>query len=215
MKRIAWGIVVGGAVAAAFTDSAVANATGETWTPDYDVGNAQLLAQMPALGERGWSPAWELPASFTSGTGTTLTGTDYITQSGGGFTDEFATKDGAIFEQSQLFPGLTNLYYHPAGDGAVVDVMKTPFGNIDLSSAPSWAVSDLTQLGDAATVGQNIVVTDVAFGRIGQAIGLSDKNGDAAAGGLTEHATITTLQTRWCGRRRPPTPWAPVRRRRR
>lgn len=115
MKRIAWGIVVGGAAAAAFAGSGVAGATGETWTPDYDVNGAQLFAGLPTLGQEAWSPAWELPASFTSGNGTVLTGTDYITQSGGGLNDEFITKDGAVFDQNQVFPGFTNLYYDPAG----------------------------------------------------------------------------------------------------
>ncbi|MEB3031310.1 hypothetical protein [[Mycobacterium] nativiensis] len=194
MKRIAWGIVVGGAAAAAFTGSGVAGATGATWTPSYDVNDAQLFAGLPTLGQEAWSPAWELPASFTSATGTVLTGTDYLTPTIGGLNNELVTTDGTVFDQNQLFPGFTNLYYDPAGGGTAVDAMKTPFGSFDLASAPSWAVPDFPTA-TAETVGQNIVVTDVAFGRIGQAIGLADRNGYAAGGGVTDHATITTLQT--------------------
>jgi len=194
MKRIAWGIVVGGVAAAAFAGSGVAGATGGTWTPDYDVDDAQLFAGLPTLGQEAWSPAWELPASFTSGTGTVLTGTDYITQSGGGLNDEFITKDGAVFDQNQVFPGFTNLYYDPAGGGTAVDVMKTPFGSFDLGSVPSWAVPG-SSTGAAETVGHNIVVTDGAMYNIGEAIGLADKTGAAAAGEVTDPAAITTLQT--------------------
>ncbi|UVO13660.1 hypothetical protein NM962_06080 [Mycobacterium sp. SVM_VP21] len=193
MKHIAWGIVVGGAAAAAFAGSGVAGATGGTWTPDYDVNDAQLFAVLPALGQEGWSPAWQLPASFTSGTGTVLTGTDYLTPTIGGLNNEFVTSDGATYDQNQLFPGFTNLYYDPAGNGTAVDVMKTPFGSFDLASAPSWAVPDFPT-GTAETVGNNIVVADGAIYRIGDAIGLSDAARGAWFGGLTDHATITALQ---------------------
>jgi len=192
MKRIAWGIVAAGAAAAAVASSGAANATGETWTPDYDLGNAQLFAQMPALGERGWSPAWELPASFTSSDGTTLTGTDYLTQSGGGLNNEFVTGDGAVFDQDQLFPGFTNLYYDPAGDGAAVDVLKTPFGDVDLASAPSWAVPDFPQ-GSADVVGHNIVVTDSGGSRITEALGLS--NGSIHWAGGPTATSVTPMET--------------------
>ncbi|MEB3049959.1 hypothetical protein KV112_09480 [Mycolicibacter sp. MYC123] len=195
MKHIAWGIVIGGAAAAAFAGSGVANADPASWTPSYDVDGAQLFAGLPTLGQEAWSPAWELPVSFTSSDGTTLTGTDYITASSGGFNDEFITKDGATYDQNQLLPGFTNLYYDPAGDGTAVDVMKTPFGNVDLSSmASTFAPPELPTV-NAETVGHNIVVADGAIYRIGEAIGLSDKTGVAAAGGLTDPATITTLQT--------------------
>lgn len=194
MKHVAWGIVTGGAVAAAFAGSGVAGATGGTWTPSYDVNDAQLFAGPPTLGQEAWSSAWELPASFTSGTGTVLTGTDYLTPTIGGYNNEFVTDDGATYDQNQLFPGFTNLYYDPAGDGTAVDVMKTPFGSFDLASAPSWAVPDFPT-GPAETVGNNIVVGGIAFDRIDQAIGLADRNGVAAAGGLTDPAAITALQT--------------------
>ncbi|BBX24200.1 hypothetical protein MTER_36110 [Mycolicibacter terrae] len=193
MKHFAWGIVVGGAVAAAFASSAVANATGETWTPDYDVGTAQLLAQLPTLTQEGWSPAWELPASFTSGTGTTLTGTDYITLSGGGFNDEFITKDGAIYDQNQLFPGFTNLYYDPAGDGPAVDAMKTPFGSFDMSSmASTFAPAELPTV-NAETVGNNIVVGDGGGLRITQALGLSNGSDHWAGGPMA--TSVTPMET--------------------
>lgn len=189
MKRIAWGIVVGGATAA-FVGSAAANATGDTWTPNYDVDHAQLLAG-PGLN----SAALELPASVTSSDGTILTGTDYVSLTPGGFDDEFVTGSGAIFDQNQLFPGFTNLYYAPVG-GDAVDVMKTPFGTVDLSSmASTFAPADIERtFAPAATVGQNFVVADGATYRIGEALGLYDNTVVSAAGELTSDATITTMQ---------------------
>lgn len=139
MKRLALGIVTGGAAAAAFFGSATAHATGETWTPDYNVEGATLV-QAPG----STSLTWELPASFT-GTGgaspVTLTGTDYVTPSSGGFNDEFVTSTGAIYDQDQLGLGYTNLYYDPNPGSAtdkIVDVMKTPFGNVNISSLASY-----------------------------------------------------------------------------
>lgn len=194
MKRIAWGIVVGGAVAAAYAGSAAATADPASWTPDYDVAGAQLNAAMSFPGP--WSPVWELPASFTSSTGTTLTGTDYLTTAPGGFNDDFVTNTGATYDQDQLLPGFTNLYYDPSADGTAVDVMKTPFGNIDLSAmASTFAPVDFETTSPATTVGHNIVVTDDATYNIGEAIGLSDKEGGAWIGGLTDGAAITVLQT--------------------
>lgn len=196
MKRITWGIVVGGAAAAAFVGSATANATGDTWTPNYDIDNAQLfVGSGPA-----YTAAWELPASFTSGTGadaTTLTGTDYLTASPGGLNDEFVTNDGVIYDQDQLGGGFTNLYYDMGGPGNnVVDYMKTPFGSYDISSMASlFTPGDFEKdFSTAATVGQNIVVADGAEGRIGAALGLSSPG--EFTGGLTEDATITPMLTK-------------------
>lgn len=181
MKRIAWGIVVGGVAAAAFAGSGVAGATGETWTPDYDVNGAQLF-----LGPDGASPAWELPASFTSSSGTTLTGADYLTTSPGGFNDQFITDTGAIYDQDQMGGGFTNLYYYdPVGDSAPVDIMKTPFGTVDLSSMASlFAPHDfgaVTSL--AGPIGDN---------NIGAALGLYDKIGGLWTG--LGSAGLTALQ---------------------
>lgn len=195
MKRVAWGIVVGGAVAAAFAGSA-ANATGDTWTPDYDVGGAQLFAQLPTLTQEGWSPVWELPASFTTSTGATLTGTDYLTTSSGGFNDEFITKEGAVYDQNQLGGGFTNLYYDPSSIGTAVDMMKTPFGTVDLSSMASlFAPADVTGLSTAAEVGNNIVFADFGGIRIQGALDLDNgQSGHGWAGGPADGATVTTMQ---------------------
>ena len=187
LKRRMWGNVVGGAVAAAFAAAGVAGATGDTWTPDYDVDNAQLL-----VGPSSSQEAWELPASFTSSSGTTLTGTDYLSSAPGGIDDEFITAGGAVYDQDQLFPGVTNLYYAPV-DGDAVDMMKTPFGTIDLSSmASTFAPGDVEQtFFPAAEVGQNVVVGDLSYDSINQALHL---DGDSWAGGLPADGTITAMQ---------------------
>ncbi|WP_131721513.1 hypothetical protein [Mycolicibacter heraklionensis] len=202
MKHIAWGIVVGGAAVAAFAGPGVAAATGGTWAPDYDVNDAQLFAGLPTLGQEAWSPAWELPASFTSSNGTILTGTDYISSAPGGLNDEFVTSSGATYDQEQLFPGFTNLYYNPSADGTAVDVMKTPFGNIDLTPAlPSfspylalWLVEPFAPDSTATTVGQNIIFTDSGGDRITSALSLTEKGSDWIGGPATD-ANVTPLVT--------------------
>lgn len=193
MKHFVWGIAVGGAVAAAYAGSAAATADPASWTPDYDVDGAQLNAAMSYWGP--WSPVWELPASFTSSTGTTLTGTDYLTTAPGGFNDDFVTNTGATYDQDQLLPGFTNLYYDPSADGTAVDVMKTPLGNIDLSAmASTFAPVDFETMSPATTVGQNIVFTDSGGDRITGALGLTEKGSDWVGGPATD-ANVTPLVT--------------------
>lgn len=195
MKRIVWGIVVGGAAAAAFAGSAAANADPASWTADYDVDKAQWYAGQGPL-VYGWKSAWEMPASFTHGTGTdatTLTGTDYLTQSLGALNNEFVTSSGAIYDQEQFGGGFTNLYYDPV-HGTATDVMNTPFGNIDLSSMASTFAPNDWGLSTAATVGENVVVTDDATSQIWSALGLYNNN-VGWLGGLTgDSSTITSLQ---------------------
>ncbi|MBS9532821.1 hypothetical protein KIH27_04365 [Mycobacterium sp. M1] len=184
MKRVAWGIVVGGAVAAAFAGSATANADSASWVPDYSVDNAKLF-----LGPDQTSAAWELPdTSFTHGTGAdavTLTGTDYITKSAGGFNDQFITNTGAMYEQDQLGGGFTNLFYDD-GAGHIVDTMKTPFGNVDLSSL---GTSLLPGAFDATTS----PAAPVGDAFIGAALGLY-KDADATWTGGDDHDALTALQ---------------------
>lgn len=163
MKHIAWEIVAGGAVAAAFAGSATANATGDTWTPNYDVDNATAY-QMPGSSSVGW----DLPASFTSGAGTTLTGTDFVIPSAGGYDDVFQTGAGAVYAQDQLFPGFTNLYYDAGTTGAVpVDMMKTPFGSVNLSSLASLFAPDYSHAAPVPSAG--LVASDTD---LGDALGL-------------------------------------------
>ncbi|WP_067976451.1 hypothetical protein [Mycolicibacter icosiumassiliensis] len=142
MKHVALGIVTGGAAAAAYFGSAIAYAddptgsttgTGtESWSPIYGTDSATLV-QVPG----SQSLAWDLPASFTNGS-TTLTGTDYLAPSSGGFNNEFVTSTGATYDQDQLFPGVTNLYYDSGVSGAApVDVLKTSFGDFNASSLAS------------------------------------------------------------------------------
>src|SRR5690625_1449 len=146
MKAIALGVVAGGATVAAFLTAAAANAdegtdpgtdgggdtaTTASWSPVYQSDEAQLVQGSDS------SLYWATPSSFTNGD-TTLHGDTYITQSPGGFNTVFVTDDGDVYNQNQLFPGFTNLYYNPAGDDtAAVDTLKTPFGPIDLSSMAS------------------------------------------------------------------------------
>lgn len=158
MKRSAWGIVVGGAAAAALAGSAAANATGDvTWTPDYTVDNATAY-QMPGSSSVGW----DLPASFTSSTGATLTGTDFVIPSGGGYDDVFQTGAGAVYAQDQLFPGFTNLYYDAGTTGAVpVDMMKTPFGAVNLSSLAALFAPDYSHA--VAVPSADLVASDTGL----------------------------------------------------
>lgn len=127
-------MVIGG-VAAAFFGSAAAHADDSSWSPIYDTDSATLVQ---VLGRS--TLTWDVPASFTNGT-TTLSGTDYVAPSAGGFNDEFVTNSGAVYDQDQLFPGFTNLYYDAGTKGATaVDVFKTPFGDIPAN----WAASQFT-----------------------------------------------------------------------
>lgn len=177
---------------AALLGAAAAQADTSSWTPNYTVDNATLYAGLPALNDG----SWQLPASFSHGTGAdaiTLTGTDYLMKSGGGFNDEFITKGGAIYDQNQLGGGFTNLYYDAGTGHTAVDVLKTPLGDIHLASAPSWAVPTFPT-STAEEAGHNVVVADNATDRIVSALGLS-KAGEFS-GGLTPDATITPLLTK-------------------
>lgn len=154
MKRIAVGIVAGGAAAAAFLTAASANATDSaetpsvTWTPNYTVDNAVILQ-----GQNSLADTWQLPASFTSSEGTVLVGTDYVTRTlWGGIENQFHTTDGAVYAQDQLGLGFTNLYYDADGDGKdVVDYLKTPFGTFNVSSMASvFAPEDVSKLTEAS-----------------------------------------------------------------
>lgn len=149
MKFRALGVAVGGAAAAAFLAAGTANAdTAEapaepTWTPVYQTDTAEVLQQA-----NSFINTWAVGSTFVNGD-TTLVGTTYLTPSTGGlntlFIDE-ATKD--VYNQNQLGLGFTNLYYDAGGDGKdVVDILKTPFGNIDISSMASlFAPEDVSNL---------------------------------------------------------------------
>ncbi len=149
MKAIALGAVAGGAAVAAFLTAGAANAEAGTstmdWTPVYDDAAAKLLQGPDSL-------IWSVPSTFTPIEGDTLEGDTYITHSPGGFNTIFVDDNGDIYAQNQLFPGFTNLYYDEGGDGKdAVDFLKTPFGQIDLSSmAASFAPADLSELPEAS-----------------------------------------------------------------
>ena len=156
MKHVALGIVTGGAAAAAYFGAAMAHADPgtESWSPIYGTDSATLV-QAPG----SQSLAWDLPASFTNGS-TTLTGTDYLAPSSGGFNNEFVTSTGATYDQDQLFPGVTNLYYDSGVSGAApVDVLKTSFGDFNVSS---WA-----SLFPAPTVPKDFVDSGTALQNAG------------------------------------------------
>ncbi|MDD7811942.1 hypothetical protein PP713_05105 [Mycobacterium sp. CSUR Q5927] len=152
MKFRALGVAVGGAAAAAFLAAGTANAdTAETpaptWTPVYQTDTAEVLQQA-----NSFTNTWAVGSTFVNDD-TTLVGTTYLTPSTGGlntlFIDE-ATKD--VYNQNQLGLGFTNLYYDADGDGKdVVDILKTPFGNINMSSM-AWLFTpeDVTKLHEAS-----------------------------------------------------------------
>ncbi|UVO14333.1 hypothetical protein NM962_10235 [Mycobacterium sp. SVM_VP21] len=159
MKRVALGIVTGGAATAAYFGSAMAYADdttsgtsgAESWSPVYGTDAATLVQD-----QGSGSLAWELPASFANGS-TTLSGTDYVMPSTGGYNDEFVTSAGAVYDQDQLFPGVTNLYYDDGVKGdAPVDVLKTSFGNFNVSSMASlFTPTDPQNFVDSGTALQN------------------------------------------------------------
>ncbi|HEU0191449.1 MAG TPA: hypothetical protein VFR17_09280 [Mycobacterium sp.] len=127
-------------MAAAFCAAAAAHAD-SGWTPNYDLADA-------AVGQVGpTSVAWAVPASFTNGT-TTLSGTDYVFPSAGGYENEFITETGALYDQDQLAPGYTNLFYFSGTNSDLhgADVLKTPFGSIDMPLMQGlFKPSDFTQ----------------------------------------------------------------------
>jgi roadblock/LC7 domain-containing protein len=148
MKRTTWGILAGGAVAATFLTSATADAETTpdvTWTPTYDIDSSTLVQAANST-----AFAFQTPATFTPSTGTALSGTDYVTTSSGGYDNVFVTGDGATYAQDQLGLGFTNLYYDPSGTGAVVDMLKTPFGTFDIS--PFASLLAPADYADATTV---------------------------------------------------------------
>jgi hypothetical protein len=134
-----------------------------TWTPDYGTDNAGLLQLTGSS-----ALAWELPdTTFTASNGTVLTGTDWVTQTlfAGdhiyGYDNEFITNTGALYDQHQLAPDFTNVYYYdPSVSLSAVDLLQTPVGDINMSwAAPLFepmdyiehatALSPLTDLADA------------------------------------------------------------------
>ncbi|HET9875252.1 MAG TPA: hypothetical protein VFQ37_05730 [Mycobacterium sp.] len=105
----------------------------DPWTVEYDENNVY------DIGKGGYLDT----AQFFNGS-TTLLGGDIVTKSFlGGVNDLFFADAGLdsagktlydVYDQSQIIPGLlTNLYYAPAG-GSIIDILKTPFGNFNISS---------------------------------------------------------------------------------
>ncbi|MEB3070767.1 hypothetical protein [[Mycobacterium] vasticus] len=150
MKSVALGVVAGGAVAAAFFTAAAANAEvtptpAPTWAPNYSIDTAELLqgANSPTT--------WAVDSTFTKGS-TVLEGTTYVTSSAGGFNTVFIDENKDVYNQNQLGMGFTNLYYDKGGDGKdVIDIIKTPFGNFDISSmASTFAPADMSKLTEAS-----------------------------------------------------------------
>ncbi|MEZ0382737.1 hypothetical protein [Mycobacterium sp. pW045] len=148
MKLIILGVAAGGA-AAAFLTAATAGAevseTPGTWTPTYNVDTAEILQSA-----NSFANTWAVTSIFTHSDGVELAGTTYLTPSTGGLNTLFIDNaTGDIYNQNQLGLGFTNLYYDAGGDGKdVVDILKTPFGSIDISSMAAWFapadVADLT-----------------------------------------------------------------------
>lgn len=86
------------------------------------------------------TPIWHLgDATYTAGS-TTLDGTVYLNSAAGAlglYNEKFVTTDGALYYYSQGILGFDNMYYAPGAGGAVVDILKTPLGDMNLS-ALSW-----------------------------------------------------------------------------
>jgi hypothetical protein len=148
MKFIVLGVAAGGA-AAAFLTAATASADGTavTWTPTYNVDTAEVLQAA-----NSFTNTWAVTSIFTPSEGDALAGITYLTPSTGGLNTVFITDGGDVYSQNQLGLGFTNLYYNPAGDDtAAVDIMKTPFGPIDISSMASmFAPADVSTLDPAS-----------------------------------------------------------------
>lgn len=151
MKLLGLGIVAGGAVAATLLSAATANAgttppPAPAWSPTYNVDTAEILQQA-----NSFTNTWAVDSSFTHG-GTTLTGTTYLTPSTGGLNTLFIDDNKDVYNQNQLGMGFTNLYYDKGGDGKdVVDFLKTPFGNVNVSSMASlFAPADVSKLAEAS-----------------------------------------------------------------
>ncbi|MBS9532820.1 hypothetical protein KIH27_04360 [Mycobacterium sp. M1] len=186
MKRIAWGVIGGGAVVAAFAGAAAANATGGDWTADYDVKDAQFVAT-PGYSYEPW---WQLPVTFTHGTGadaTTLTGTEYLEVSPLGLDERFVTSGGASYGVLHDLPGLTQLAYNPGAGDPGVGVFETPFGDLKRSlpaqpSAPDSDVSPPTS-------------SPVTPPSIQDALGMGGGGTTTWTGGMADHATLTPLET--------------------
>jgi hypothetical protein len=153
MKFITLGAVVGGAAAAAFLTAATANATETpenpvTWTPTYNVDNAEILQAANSL-----TTTWAVDSIFTPSQGDALAGVTDLTPSSGGLSTVFIdSANGDIYNQNQLGLGFTNLYYDADGDGKdVVDYLKTPFGSFNISSmAALFAPADVADLPPAS-----------------------------------------------------------------
>lgn len=83
-------------------------------------------------------PIWEWDnASFTGPDDQTITGDIYMNTVGlSGYDQEFLANNGDLYDVKQFGFGFTNLYYDPT-DGSAVDILKTPFGDMNMSWA-SW-----------------------------------------------------------------------------
>ena len=86
-------------------------------------------------------PIWEWTnATFTGPNDQTLTGDVYVNPDGlSGYTEEFFANNGDMYSVTQYGFGYENTYFDPSNGGAAVDVLKTPFGDENLS----WMASAL------------------------------------------------------------------------
>lgn len=106
-------------------------------------------------------PIWSWnDASFNGPDGETLIGTVYLNTTGlTTYDEEFVTGD-ALYDVKQLGFGFTNMYYDPGDHGSVVDILKTPLGDWNMSWL-SWLFTPPdysgTSAGEASGVLQGLL----------------------------------------------------------
>lgn len=105
-------------------------------------------------------PVWSFQdASFSNGD-TTLDGTVYLQSLPGrlGLYNEEFVDGKAVYDYNQGFLGFDNMYFNPGDGGSVVDILKTPLGEMNLSGlAWLFAPPDYSAL----TGADNITAADL------------------------------------------------------
>lgn len=131
-------------------------------------------------------PIWHFgDASYIDG-GTTLDGTVYLNSSPislGLYNEEFVTTGGALYDYNQGWFGFDNMYYSPGDGGSVVDILKTPLGDWNMSWL-SWLFTPPDYAGvsasDAAGVLSGMLGSSVLSGTIDFGQSVADASGSAA-----------------------------------
>lgn len=143
-----------------------------TWTPAYP--------QMTPVAGKDGLPVWSFDdTEFTGPGGKTLDGTVYLESpltKVGLYDEEFVTKGGAVYDVSQWSKQIENLYYSAGAGGAAVDILKTPYGDWNLSSM-SWLFTPPDYAG-VVTATPNALLDDAD---LSGALNLGGASSDGAA----------------------------------